>query len=195
MYGRCWGDSLLRRRITEGGCYVYIYEGLQYELGGGSNGKNRPNHDFLSLHACDRFLAFRKRYRTTNGRTDKHSYYSENLNYDRPHLPTHPYVQRWNKHINNAAHIQLNFGLVFAIDWNSLIANTEINKKIINGTWNQFPYKRICLPAGSLREKFLCSNFNLHFQIEQEQITKCRIAYEEDTEQLRLRNRALRQMR
>ena len=47
-------------------------------------------------------------------------------------------------------------GLIFPIDWNSLIANIEINRKMLCGTWNIFPYRRISFPAGSLGAKFHC---------------------------------------
>ena len=47
-------------------------------------------------------------------------------------------------------------GLIFSNDWNSFIANIEINRKITNGTENNFPYKRISLCAGLLWAKFDC---------------------------------------
>ena len=47
-------------------------------------------------------------------------------------------------------------GLIFFINWDFFIANKEINRKITNGTWNNFTYRRISLPAGSLGAKFHC---------------------------------------
>ena len=47
----------------------------------------------------------------------------------------------------------------FPIDWNSFIANVEINKKITNGTWNNFRHRQISLPVGSLGVKFHCLPF------------------------------------
>ena len=41
-------------------------------------------------------------------------------------------------------------GRNFILDWNSLIANIEIDKRIVIGTWSHFPYRRISPPAGSL---------------------------------------------
>ena len=50
-------------------------------------------------------------------------------------------------------------GFFFPIDWNSFIANVEINKKITNGTWNNFRHRQISLPVGSLGVKFHCILF------------------------------------
>ena len=47
--------------------------------------------------------------------------------------------------------------LIFAIDWNSHIANKEIDRKITKGILNHFPYWRISLPGGSLGARFHCS--------------------------------------
>ena len=53
--------------------------------------------------------------------------------------------------------IQWNFApRDFPIDGNSLIANTEIDRKIIKGTSKHFPYRRISLPGGSLGAGFHC---------------------------------------
>ena len=50
-------------------------------------------------------------------------------------------------------------GLIFPIDWNSFIANIEINKKMTNGTENNFPYKWIPLLPGPLEQSSTVSCF------------------------------------
>ena len=56
-------------------------------------------------------------------------------------------------------------GLIFSVDWTSLLADVEMNKKMTKRTRNHLPYRQISFPAGSLRAKFRCISFTHLFVV------------------------------